>query len=801
MRILIILGILLMPIITFSQTIIVKDKENDKVIKSAYAFGNDVKNFQRANEKGEINLRKFKNIEFINFMSSGYKKVSVKLDDLIDGQTIYLETTLFELDEIVLSANKWEQKKLDLSSRVETINREELNFKNPQTGADLIGQTDYVYIQKSQMGGGSPMIRGMATKRILLVVDGVRMNNAIFRSGNLQNSILIDANAVENFEVLFGPGSVMYGSDAIGGVMDFHTLSPKFNNDGWKVNGNLMVRTNTANFEKTGHFDLNIANDKLAFVTSFSMSDYDNMIMGGSGSDETKKFERVEYQTRINGKDTVLKNPNPKEQVNSAYSQLNFIQKVKYKASDFTDIEAAFHISQSSDIPRYDRLIRYKDGKLRDARWDYGPQKWSMSSLKVTNYKSNSFFDLMKFIVAYQTFEESRISRGFGKSDEETTTENVGAISLNLDFDKDFDKLNIGYGAEYVRNDVQSKARNLNIDTKDISPAPTRYPDGSDWTSMAAYFNGRYNFSEKFLINFGVRYTQFLINAKFDTTMFAVPFQTANLNNGSFSGSLGAVYKFNQQFHSFVNFSSGFRSPNIDDIGKITEPQKEGAVVVPNPNLTSEVAYNGEVGVAGLISDYFYFDVTTYYTILKNAMSERDFTLNGQDSIMYRGELKLVRAIQNLDEAYIYGIQAGVKVKLPYNLELNSKINYQHGEEYDGVSWTPLRHSAPLFGSTKLNWKYSKYEASIFLYYNGGFTHSELAVSELDKPQLYALDKNGNTFYESWYTLNLRFAANIFDNATIFIGLENLLDHRYIMYSSAIAAPGRSINCSIRYGF
>ena len=256
MRILTILGILLMPLITYSQTIIVKDKANDQVIKSAYAFGNDVKNFQRANEKGEINLRKFKNLDMMNFLAPGYKKVSLKLDDLIDGQIIYLETTLFELDEIVLSANKWEQKKLDLSSRVETISREELNFKNPQTGADLIGQTDYVYIQKSQMGGGSPMIRGMATKRILLVVDGVRMNNAIFRSGNLQNSILIDANAVENFEVLFGPGSVMYGSDAIGGVMDFHTLSPKFNNDGWKVNGNLMVRTNTANFEKNGSFRL-----------------------------------------------------------------------------------------------------------------------------------------------------------------------------------------------------------------------------------------------------------------------------------------------------------------------------------------------------------------------------------------------------------------------------------------------------------------------------------------------------------------------------------------------------------------
>ena len=128
------------------------------------------------------------------------------------------------MDEVVLSANKWEQRVSEVPNHILKISRSTILQNNPQTTADLLQQAGPVFVQKSQLGGGSPMIRGFATNRVLLVVDGVRMNNAIYRSGNLQNVISIDPLALENAEVILGPGSVIYGSDAIGGVMDFHTL-------------------------------------------------------------------------------------------------------------------------------------------------------------------------------------------------------------------------------------------------------------------------------------------------------------------------------------------------------------------------------------------------------------------------------------------------------------------------------------------------------------------------------------------------------------------------------------------------
>nr|MCU0385755.1 TonB-dependent receptor plug domain-containing protein [Flavihumibacter sp.] len=112
-----------------------------------------------------------------------------------------------ELGEVVISFNKWEQQLNEVPNKITKINRTQIQLQQPQTAADMLAQSGSVFIQKSQLGGGSPMIRGFATNRVLLVVDGVRMNNAIYRSGNLQNVISIDPLALEAAEVVFGPGS------------------------------------------------------------------------------------------------------------------------------------------------------------------------------------------------------------------------------------------------------------------------------------------------------------------------------------------------------------------------------------------------------------------------------------------------------------------------------------------------------------------------------------------------------------------------------------------------------------------
>ena len=136
-----------------------------------------------------------------------------------------------KLNEIVLSTSKFSQKYREVPKKVIQINSKQIEFENPSTSADLLQNIGNIFIQKSQLGGGSPMIRGHSTNRLVLTVDGVRLNNAIYRGGNIHNVISISPLTIENTEVILGSASVLYGSDAIGGVMNFYTKRAKLSFD------------------------------------------------------------------------------------------------------------------------------------------------------------------------------------------------------------------------------------------------------------------------------------------------------------------------------------------------------------------------------------------------------------------------------------------------------------------------------------------------------------------------------------------------------------------------------------------
>ncbi|WP_339633498.1 Plug domain-containing protein [Bizionia echini] len=208
------------------------------------------------NLNGEANLNGFSNDDILIVQAENYHLLEILKSQIINN-TIKLKGRV-GLDEIIISASKFEQSKRDIPQKIVNFSAKDIQFTNPQTSADLLQETGNVYIQKSQLGGGSPMIRGFSTNRLLITIDGVRMNNAIFRSGNLQNVISIDPLSIQNTEITLGAGSVVYGSDAIGGVMSFYTKKPQlsYKNEVY-IKGNAFARYALANHEKTGHLDIN----------------------------------------------------------------------------------------------------------------------------------------------------------------------------------------------------------------------------------------------------------------------------------------------------------------------------------------------------------------------------------------------------------------------------------------------------------------------------------------------------------------------------------------------------------------
>ncbi|MFN5169958.1 MAG: TonB-dependent receptor [Cyclobacteriaceae bacterium] len=719
---------------------------------------------------------------------------------MLRAQEAELDTTTY-LSEVTVAANRWEQNLREISGRMTKLSKNEIRFQNPQTAADLLGFTNQVFIQKSQLGGGSPIIRGFATNRVMIVVDGVRMNNAIFRGGNVQNVISLDANAVREAEVVFGPGSVIYGSDAIGGVMDFHTLRPEFSTDGFQFSGNALARYSSANRENTGHLDFNIGLNKWAFTSSVTYSKYGDLQMGSRGPVE---YTRPDYQVRDGANDIAVINPNPDVQVESGYNQLNIMQKIRFRPNERWDITYGFHNSETSNLPRYDRLIlKNSSGVFTNAEWYYGPQKWTMHALSVSHRASSALFDQARLTAAYQDYSESRHNRNFSGPNRNRITErfeNVKAFSVNLDLDKQIsERTSLFYGAEFVTNDVNSVAQRRDIVTEAISPVSTRYPDGSVWRSLAAYASIRHKLNEQVILNASSRYTHVYTYAPFDTTFFDFPFTEATLTNGSFNGALGAAVNLPGDFKIYYNLSTGFRAPNVDDIGRVFDSQP-GSVVVPNPNLKPETAYTAELGYTGRIAERVYVDFAAYYTILDNAIVRSTFQFNGQDSIDYDGTLSQVLALQNINEVRVFGTQISFRWDLTRNLRLESDLNIQRGEEKDPVTgnvYSPT-HVPPTFGSTRLSYRASKWSAMLYANYNGTIRSENLALTERADAHLYAKDAEGKPYSPSWTTWNVKGSFSPLGFLTVDVGVENIFDIRYRPYSSGISAPGRNLVIALR---
>lgn len=786
-----------------SQEIVILDLETKEAIVNVAVYNADKSTTVLSDIYGTCDLSAFKSNERIIFKHLSYEtQKQTKKQILKQKRRVFLDMKAEQLDEVVMSVSKWEQQKKDIPNKIISIDARKIAFENPQTAADLLQNSGKVFVQKSQLGGGSPMIRGFATNRLLLSVDGVRMNNAIFRGGNIQNVISLDPYAIKKTEVIFGPGSVIYGSDAIGGVMNFYTKEAQLSHtDSLFVSGNSNYRFSTANMENTFHLNINLGYKKWAFLTSATYNSFNDLKMGKHGPDE---YLRNNYIVINAGEDVVVANDSPNKQISTGYNQINLMQKIRYKPNHHWNYDLGLHYSETSDYSRYDRLIRpSKSGDgLRYSEWYYGPQKWFMGNLQIHEKGKGLFYDGLKITSAYQHFEESRNKRNFQDVIRKTTLEKVDAFSLNVDFEnKRIGDLRLYYGAEYIFNKIGSFGSEKNIETGVFSNAETRYPNNSSWQTLAGYINGEYKAKPNLTILTGLRYSHVWIDAVFDKTYYPFPFDEAVLDNGALTGSIGLSWFPKANLQVTWNGSTGFRSPNIDDVGKVFDSEP-GSVVVPNPDLEPEYAYNMELGVQKNFSDKMVIKGATFYTYLVDALVRRDFNFNGQSQIEYYGELSDVQAVQNAAKAYVYGVELGFEAFMSDNFSISSNITFTEGiEEEDDGTDSPARHVAPTFGDFHLTWKNQKLKTDLFVNYNAEIAYNDLAPSEQSKDYIYAIDTNGNPFAPAWYTLNLRSQYSISNTLKTTLSLDNITNQRYRVYSSGISAPVTNLILGLGYHF
>ena len=790
----------------FGQTIKVVDKTTLKPVKNVKISTLAGKSVS-TDVFGEANISDFKNETSITFNSTDFADAIFSYTSLENaGFYVMLSEKTYTTDEIVVSADRYSENQKDVPRQISVLNENDIKYSNVQTTADLLEKTGEVFVQRSQQGGGSPVLRGFEASRVLIVIDGVRLNNLIYRAGHLQNVIRVDNNMLERTEVLFGSGSLMYGSDALGGVLSFYTRNPLLSKtDNVLYKGDAFVRYSTANEEKTGHINLNIGGKKLGFLGSFTYSSFGDLRMGGHYDvTANESWKRLMYTSRINGVDVMTINDNYNIQKQTAYNQYDILGKLIYKPSENAQHTFNFQFSNTNDVPRYDRLnIIGGSGNFTYADWHYGPETRLMGSYKLDLKNEKSFYDNAQLIASYQNIKESRVTRRFGNANLTSQNEKVDVFTLNFDLNKKFSNNIIRYGIEGTYNTVNSTANSSNIITNVQSPAASRYPDGgNNMYSFAGYLSHSIKLSDQFTMSEGLRLSYVALNSKFtDTTFYKFPFTEANQKNAAITGQLGLVYTPAPDWRFYINGATGFRAPDVDDLTKVFESvpgtsESIGSVVVPNPDLKPEYSYTGELGVSKIFDNRIKLEGVAYYTYFQNAITAGPFQYNGKDTIIYQGFPALVSANQNAAKgAYIFGYTLNFSADLTNYLSLKSSLNFTYGRIKTDSTDYPLDHIPPVLGKTSLLLTLNKFKGDFSVIYNGWKRIWDYNM--LGEDNFSDATPNG---MPAWYTLNLSAAYQITPNFQVQARLDNILDQNYRPFASGMNAPGRNLVLTLRAG-
>lgn len=808
MRFSILILLFLITLTTKSQEVKVLDRESNFPIQNVTIYNDKKDLVVYTDENGNANLSAFKDTDVISFNHLAFIEFEILKKELgIINFVVKLTNRSELLDEVVLSASRGKETRSRIAETITTATREEIEKLAPQTSADLLANLPGIKVQKTQMGGGSPVIRGMEANRVLLVVDGVRMNNAIYRTGHLQSSITVSPTILERTEIIYGPSSVIYGSDALGGVINYFTKTPEINKKN-TVNTSILSRYSSVNDEKMMHLDLELGFSKWASFTAVSYSDFGDLKMGKNrnhGFDDWGKVFQYSNNTDVFYNPVGVPNPNPNLQKNTGYNQLDLLQKFYVPLNKKTDISFNFQYSTSSDIPNFDNLAEVPNGKLKYAEAYYGLQNRFLASSNLHINPDYSWLEKGSLVFAFQQIEESRIERKMNSLDRFYRYENVDVFSLNGDFTVPLNEAknrNLSYGFEFTHNDVSSDAigREIVVNGNKITGftndfvIQSRYPDGgSQYSSAALYTNYRQDLNSKSTLNTGIRFTSTFLKALWvDDTFITLPDMDIYTDNKAVSATAGYIYKptVNWQINTLV--SSGFRSPNIDDIGKIR--YKNGKVTVPNIYLKPEYVYNAELGILRYFNEKkFLVSANVYYMLLHNYIARGIFEMNGQKTLGYDGETATTMANINNKNAYITGGTLSFQGTIANHFKTNGSITYTKGKSYDKK--LPLSSIPPLFGNLEVIYNFNKFQTGLNYRFNAAKKLSEYNLEEgIDNIEQTPIIAETGDYYGTpkWSTLNLNTNYQFSDKVSMSFRIDNIFDIHYKEFASSISSPGRN---------
>lgn len=710
-------------------------------------------------------------------------------------KAVELQPALVEIEEVVVQSNA-DMVRLASAMSVESLAA--LPVRSPavtaETTGDLLESSGQVALQMSQQGGISPVLRGFEANRVLLVVDGVRMNNAIYRSGHLQNAGSVDPFGVRRTDIILGPSSVMYGSDALGGVVHFLTPTPGFHDGGTAVDGRVVAQGSTANRGWAGHVKVATRSSSFGTVTQVTRREFGDLRMGAWRVHGDSTWGLVPtLVARIDGRDSVVANPDPQRQAPTGYEQWDVQQRMAWRLGA-TKVDANVQHSTTSNVPRFDVYNDVSGGNPKWAEWAYGPQRRSLAAVTVTRPVRGIQWNT---VASVQRIDEERIKRRFGQTSRVSQLEQVEVWGLTSTAHGRWRNVRWEGGVDGQWNDVVSTATATDIETGATRPDLTRYADGGATMNNLGAFAAAQTTWRTQTLRAGLRASHARVHATFlDTTWLNLPVTEFDQAKGAVTGIASLEGRWTPALTGTTAVSSGFRHPNVDDLGKVRE--KNGYVLVPNADLRPEYLYTAEQGVTWELqpgSDLFTVNAAAFGSLWTDAIVQVNASLAGDTVMVVDGDSARIQMNQNVDRVWMRGARVAIHAKLWPSVRFRAVVNWTAAHVLDGAQ-TPVSHIPPTFGLAEVSRKGRV-----------GVLSSSVRFALAKPLEAYGPDGTDNpqealpTGSPGWAIWNVEGTVKLTEHLEARLSGINLLDLHYRTFGSGISAPGRNVRATVTVRF
>ena len=656
------------------------------------------------------------------------------------------------LQDMQVTATRNAKLVYDVAQGVTLVGREEVERESPQVLAEALRGRVGTFFQQTTPGQGTAIIRGLKGSQILHLVDGMRLNNAFFRSAPNQYLALVDAYAVEQTEVIRGSAGTLYGADAMGGVIQMLTGEPEFRGDDWTLEADGYASYRHADRGKVFRAESAMGKEGMAFSAGVTWQDYGDRRTGS---------ERI----------------SPSE-----YDSTAADAKLFFGLGEYSDLMLSYQTVDQPNTPRVDELIPgFGQDEPSSELFAFRPNQRDFYHARFRTAPGLLWLDHVEVHLARQTITDDRRTRDFGSTlttDESNESELTGlTVELGTPLTS---RLHLTYGVELYYDDVSSSRRRTDSTTGVTERVPGRFPDDSSMDSIAGYLYGEWDPHPNLTIGGGMRYS------RFDIKLPQASGGDATLEPDDVSGDLHVTWRLTDGLNLVSNLGRGFRAPNIFDLGTLGV-RPGNRFNVANPDLDPETVWSLDAG--------FKFSSARWGAELFGFYSDYDDKITSIATGEITPEGRTVVRSENANQVEIYGIEAGGQYQLTERLELYGVLNYARGDEEDAEgNDEPADRMPPL--NAKLGAIYTPTDTLRFEAYSlMADDQDRLSDRDEDDPRI---DPNGTP---GWGTINLALDWQALPSTTVGFRVDNLGDRRYREHGSGIDAPGRSVGVWLRSGF